>query len=475
MPIDEELKTILKSCSVTKQILGLVEYVNTFSSNIENAVNLANEAKTIATGANANANNALTTANEALGFSKGAVQTLGSSPDGSTVKVYGDKADGSQTYTNMPVASELQAGVMNPATYRTVQSNTNRITSLENSTLTYIVVLPNTDPTQDEINNVYHTAYPLAPYPPLDGTTVIDIDKQLFYRYVKNGTLWIKTTGFTVSNFTNETPGLIKGSTTPGQIQAETDGTGSLVGYDNITASLTTLQTGLNSANELITQLQTKNTEQDTAIANAKNTANNAYASVEVTPTASNVELNFTKNGGTSDPKTIPAVTTSMAGLMTPTMYNDLNKVGSGNTEITKFQTIQNSGGLTVQVRYKNNFIDLFKLNQRGSQSGGFTAVVNPLDTNASLARSGFCTRWTGSGGSAVFVPLNTADSTTVSNTSYAIYNLYIGDLADGPGGYKVRIAIINYKDTILNQYIGSVSVTYPSNDYIKVITNMNS
>ena len=311
------------------------EYVQQFEPGINDANNIANSALVQSREALDQAKNATAIANEALGQSRASVIELINSVNASTVTLIGNKNDGSQTTTNLPVASELQAGVMNTATYVNLKDLNSRVTSLESNTTTYIVVLPNATPTQAEILNAYRTAYPLAPNPPLDGTTVIDVDKQLFYRYVKNGDIWIKTSGFNVTPFTNENAGIIKGSTTPGQIQAETDGTGSLVGYDTLVSNIAQNTASIGTANGRIDAVETKNTEQDTTINNVSGVANHAIADISISPASTDVKINQTRGNGTTVNTSIPAVTSSLSGIVTPTMFNQWN---AGKEE--KYQTV---------------------------------------------------------------------------------------------------------------------------------------
>ena len=311
------------------------EYVQQFEPGINDANNIANSALVQSQEALDQAKNATAIANEALGQSRASVIELINSVNASTVTLIGNKNDGSQTTTNLPVASELQAGVMNTATYVNLKDLNSRVTSLESNTTTYIVVLPNATPTQAEILNAYRTAYPLAPNPPLDGTTVIDVDKQLFYRYVKNGDIWIKTSGFNVTPFTNENAGIIKGSTTPGQIQAETDGTGSLVGYDTLVSNIAQNTTAIGTANGRIDAVETKNTQQDTAINNAQTSANNAFAGASISKNANNQILNLSRGAGVGVNLPIDPVDTQNAGLVTPAMFNQWNSSGEKLSLVT--------------------------------------------------------------------------------------------------------------------------------------------
>lgn len=333
------------------------EYVQQFEPGINDANNIANSALVQSREALDQAKNATAIANEALGQSRASVIELINSVNASTVTLIGNKNDGSQTTTNLPVASELQAGVMNTATYVNLKDLNSRVTSLESNTTTYIVVLPNDTPTQAEILNAYRTAYPLAPNPPLDGTTVIDVDKQLFYRYVKNGDIWIKTSGFNVTPFTNENAGIIKGSTTPGQVQAETDGTGSLVGYDQIKSDITanaagiqTLTTSLGTTNSNVTALTTRVNTNTSNIANAVNTINTVGTGI-------GASINYVKMGGTQASTALPVVSTSQAGIVTPAMFNQWN---SGGEKLSLVTYSEQSNAITFKIEALTPLSDNF-------------------------------------------------------------------------------------------------------------------
>lgn len=351
------------------------EYVQQFEPGITDANNIANSALVQSQEALDQAKNATAIANEALGQSRASVIELINSVNASTVTLIGNKNDGSQTTTNLPVASELQAGVMNTATYVNLKDLNSRVTSLESNTTTYIVVLPNDTPTQAEILNAYRTAYPLAPNPPLDGTTVIDVDKQLFYRYVKNGNIWIKTSGFNVTPFTNENAGIIKGSTTPGQVQAETDGTGSLVGYDTLVSNIAQNTTAIGTANSRIDAVETKNTEQDTTINRAQTVANSSYGGFGVTKTPQDVKLNLTRNNGDIDTFPILPVDTQNAGIVTPTMFNQWNQ--GGDIFPVNF-TLSYIFNAHAPINVKINSIAIFNIDVRKS-GGTIQAYVNNI------------------------------------------------------------------------------------------------
>lgn len=322
----EVLDKIKRACCPQKAIYDIANYVETdIIPPINEATNTANAAAAQANSAYNRATDALNTANGVAEDVSRSLVDLNASGDGSTVTLNAPRNTGNPATAPLPVADATKAGVMNVATYVNLQNLNTRVGSLENQTTTYIVSFTNDNPTQDEINNAYKTAYPTAPFPPIDGTTVIDSTRQLYYRWVKNGAIWLKTTGFVISQWTNETLGTVKGSTIAGQIQAETDGTGSLVGYDTLVSNIAQNTTAIGTANSRIDAVETKNTDQDTAITNVSNIANHALAEISIAPGSGDVKINQTRGNGTTDTASIPAVTTSLSGVVTPAMFNQWN------------------------------------------------------------------------------------------------------------------------------------------------------
>ena len=347
MSIDPNtLEKIKKACSPQKAIYEIAGFVSTnILPDVENATSTANTAL-------GQANSAYNRATEALnGVSRmeqqveDSVIELTDRVNGSTVTIVGNKNSGASTEVTLPVSSRLQAGVMNSATYATLDELGNRVTALESNTVTYLVTLPNDNPTQAEINSAYQTAYPTAPFPPNDGTTIIDQGKQLFYRYVKNGNLWIKTTGFTISQWTNDTLGTVKGSTTPGQIQAETDGTGSLVGYDAIISNISTAENNINALTTRVSNAESSVTSLTTQVdANTEGIAYNRARAIERLHAA----------GGSTDgvllsvinpddllvnDVIIPVVNSATSGVITPAMYKQWNSGSNGGSIISTATT----------------------------------------------------------------------------------------------------------------------------------------
>ena len=359
-PIDPRIDEALKKCNPQKAIYALAEYmggydadiigavdtankasqdasaalstVNTVKATADNALSTANQASATASNAASTASaaqtaaaNAQTTADSALAGANAAVNGLDVTSDQSTVRVTATKNTGSPDVNSLPVASAASAGVMNSATFLAVEGLNSRVAALENEIRTYLVVLPNTTPTQTEITTAYRSAYPNAPNPPLDGTVVIDSEKDLFYQWVGGSSQWIKLSGQQIGMFTNSTLGTIKGSTTEGQIAAEADGTGSLVGYDQIKDDITANATGIQTLTANLGTTNTNVTNLDGRVTAVEGRVNNSLIALSSKSDATGVTISGTKQAGQPSETQIPVASATQSGIVTPTMFNAWN------------------------------------------------------------------------------------------------------------------------------------------------------
>lgn len=149
----------------------------------------------------------------------------------------------------MPIANAQYTGLMNATTYRNVESLGDRVTALEKKTTTYYVTLPSVDPSQSELTTAFKSA---SGRDPLPGDYLVDVEKALTFGYT--GTVWVQVgETITVQPFTNTTLGIIKGSQVAGKVFAETDGTGSVYGWDLHVAELETAKSDISANTEAIT------------------------------------------------------------------------------------------------------------------------------------------------------------------------------------------------------------------------------
>lgn len=137
----------------------------------------------------------------------------------------------SSKQVSMPVASSTEAGIMNSSTFDAVSNNTSNINALLNGAVA-ITGLP-AEPTQAQLTTAWETATGATDL--MNRAGIYDVTNGKVWTYYTNSATWYSvtnTTQVTINIFTNNSEGTIKGSTNVGQIFAETDGTGSVNGWD---------------------------------------------------------------------------------------------------------------------------------------------------------------------------------------------------------------------------------------------------
>lgn len=143
--------------------------------------------------------------------------------------------DGSETAMPLPVASETDAGVMNPATFKAVQENSENIDSILNGAVAVENI--RSDVTQAQLTIVWQQNTGKTEL--INRASIYDITNKKVWTYYENKQEWLDMPAgeadVTVSQATNESLGIVKGSTEDGQIAVEADGTMSLNGYDGLT------------------------------------------------------------------------------------------------------------------------------------------------------------------------------------------------------------------------------------------------
>lgn len=157
----------------------------------------------------------------------------------------------SSKQVSMPVASSTEAGIMNSSTFDAVSNNTNNVNALLNGAAA-ITGLP-AEPTQAQLTTAWETATGATAL--MNRAGIYDVTNGKVWTYYTNSSTWYSvtnTTQVTINTFTNNSEGTIKGSTNVGQIFAETDGTGSVNGWDalndavsNNTSDISDLETAI--------------------------------------------------------------------------------------------------------------------------------------------------------------------------------------------------------------------------------------
>ena len=319
--------------------------------------------------------------------------------DASTVTHKATHISGTAESDALPVVSREQAGIMSASVYAAMEdviaNNTSRISVLEQSALTYdISGLVSADPTNAEISAAFHQKYPNIPIQP--GIRVADYNNAHFWQYGNN--MWILLTQIDIQPATNESLGVVKGSTIDGKIFVETDGSMSLKGYDALVSKdathdskIGTLESGLSNANARIDATNT-------------NVANNAAAI-----TAANGDISTNTNDinglksrmGTAEEQItahetkITQNTQSINGLSTDVnslksrMSTAENQISTNETNIN--QHTQSINGLSNDISGLNDRMSTAegqiathetKIDQHTQSINGLTTDVNGLTTD---------------------------------------------------------------------------------------------
>lgn len=139
------------------------------------------------------------------------------------------------------LANSTTAGLMSPASVNAISNLTSRVESLEGRTVRLLYTTKD-NPSAAEIE-AFVRAEGYTDPTKWAGIAVVVAGTYHIWHYYSSGTAAWRDDGLdTVSQFTNEIAGIIKGSEEDGQIYAEDDGTGSVVGWDALKARVTDVE-----------------------------------------------------------------------------------------------------------------------------------------------------------------------------------------------------------------------------------------
>jgi hypothetical protein len=189
----------------------------------------------------------------------------------------------------LPVASSTQAGVMNSSTFDAITANTNNLNAIMNGAVAITGI--SATPSQSDLTTAWLTGTGLPAL--INRASIYDVSNDKVWTYYTNDTTWhaaSNTSQVTINPFTNTSAGTIKGSVNDGQVFAETDGTGSVNGWDNLsnsvstnTANITALQAAMPTVNNATLTIQNNGTNVATFTANsATDTTANIISPVDI-------------------------------------------------------------------------------------------------------------------------------------------------------------------------------------------------
>lgn len=197
--------------------------------------------------------------------------------------------EGTEEAMPLPVASAESAGVMNPATFNAVQENAENIDAILGGAVV-VEDLP-ASPTDAQLTTAWKTATGRTEL--INRASIYDETNKKVWYYYENVSAWkdisTDSTELSVSIATNDTAGIVKGSTEDGQIAVEADGSMSLNGYDAMKGNIDNLQSGLPKLpNSMVYDFVSP------AGANNPSTADNANITARVVNTSTGDSTNAT-------------------------------------------------------------------------------------------------------------------------------------------------------------------------------------
>lgn len=176
------------------------------------------------------------------------------------------------------LANSTNAGMMSPTDYQQIRNNTSRIENIEGQT-TRLIYTDSQNPTQQDIQDFvddYLTDKGVSPITPEDYTgiaVVVQGTYHIWHYYSNDNIGWRDDGQDTVSQFTNEVAGIIKGSQTDGFVYAESNGTGSVFGWSQLKTRVTNLETGKADAQDLQSEIVDRQNADTTLQTNIDNEA----------------------------------------------------------------------------------------------------------------------------------------------------------------------------------------------------------
>lgn len=138
------------------------------------------------------------------------------------------------------LANSTTAGLMSPSDVNAISDLQDRVDALEGTTVR-LLYTEKTNPTATEIQTfVQGEGY--TDSTKWSGIAVVVAGTYHIWHYYTGGTGWKDDGVDTVSQFTNSSLGTIKGAATDGKVYAESDGTGSVYGWDTLKTRVTNVE-----------------------------------------------------------------------------------------------------------------------------------------------------------------------------------------------------------------------------------------
>ena len=140
--------------------------------------------------------------------------------------------------TPVPVAHQFGSGLMSASDYNLLRTLSQNVQQLQGSQVR-LLYTDSANPLQFQISNFVSS----KGYTDYTGISVVIDATQHVWRYYSNDNIGWKDDGLDiVTTFTNDTAGIVKGSTDNGKINAESDGTASVNGWSDLTQKVSNVE-----------------------------------------------------------------------------------------------------------------------------------------------------------------------------------------------------------------------------------------
>lgn len=285
------------------------------------------------------------------------------------------------------LANGTTAGLMAPSTVTAIQQMRAELDQLEGQSIRLVYTVKD-NPTASEIGMfVIASGYVQSQFPTIG---VVVKNTNHIWRWYNNTNAWQDIGVDTVNQFTNTVAGVIKGSTTDGQVYAEDDGTGSVNGWS-------ALKNAVNGhiANTSNPHQVTKSQVGLGDVGNFKavsTVASQGLTDTEKSNARANIGAgtsNFSGNyNDLSNKPTIPSGD-SLVSSTDRTTWNgkQAQLVNQTNIKSINGQSLLGSGDLTVSGGYTEGYTVntpyisyvVPTVNGTGSYSGSMTPAINPI------------------------------------------------------------------------------------------------
>ena len=190
---------------------------------------------------------------------------------------------------NVPLANDTTAGLMSKADYKQIRDNTARIKQLEGQNIRLLYTASD-NPTASQIE-AFVKAEGYTDTTQWSQIGVVVSGTNHIWRYYTNTTTWTDIGVDTVNQFTNSIAGIIKGSATNGKVYAETDGTGSVYGWDDLNTKVT------NNTSAIGTETTNRTSADETLQSNINTVSSNLSNEITNRQTAdTNLQTQITTN-----------------------------------------------------------------------------------------------------------------------------------------------------------------------------------